>query len=68
MSKHRKSIRPPRDDLKTNPGIGTSKGSKMAGADDALEVEGVNTEEGDVLNDTTPLGGVDPRQRGRTNR
>jgi hypothetical protein len=67
MSKHRKSIRPPRDDLETNPGIGTSKGSKMAGAD-APEIEGVSTEEGDILNDTTPQGGVNPRQRGRTNR
>ena len=65
MSKHRKTIRPPRDDLETNPGIGSSKGSKMGGADD---IEGANTEEGDVLNDTTPEGGVDPKQRGRTNK
>ena len=29
--------------------------------------EGENTVEGDVMNDTTPAGGINPRQRGRTN-
>jgi hypothetical protein len=55
--------RPP-DDLDRNPGIGTSKGAQAP-----LEaVPGEATTEGDVLNDTTPQGGVLPNQRGRTNR
>jgi hypothetical protein len=57
----------PRDDLKDNPGIGSSKGSFSSG-EDPEEIEGLNTAEGDVGNDTTRVGGVDPRQRGRTNK
>jgi len=52
-------------DLASNPGIGASPGTEQA-TDDALD--GMNTFEGDVLNDTTPTGGVDPNQRGRTNK
>jgi hypothetical protein len=52
-------------DLERNPGIGSSAG--MAGADPA-DIKGDNTFEGDVMNDVTPLGGVDPNQRGRTNK
>jgi hypothetical protein len=68
-SKHRKT-RPgeaPRDDLEDNPGIGASKGTYSGKADPEL-IEGENTFEGDVENDTTPQGGVDPRRVGRTNR
>jgi hypothetical protein len=52
----------PPDDLERNPGIGASKGTTMAGADPD-EIEGDNTFEGDVENDVTPGGGVDPDQR-----
>ncbi len=52
----------PADDLDRNPGIGASKGTTMADADPG-EIEGDNTFEGDVENDVTPGGGVDPDQR-----
>ncbi|MCO6417536.1 hypothetical protein JYK14_15400 [Siccirubricoccus sp. KC 17139] len=54
--------RPP-DDLKRNPGIGSSKGG-----DRKELLAGDATEEGDVMNDTTRQGGVNPGQRGRTNK
>jgi hypothetical protein len=54
-------------DLKGNPGIGTSKGTRATGADPRL-IEGESTVEGDVGNDTTPEGGIDPRQMGRSNK
>lgn len=50
--------------LDEDPGIGSSKGGWKA--DPELR-DGENTTEGDVMNDTTPAGGVDPDQRGRTN-
>ena len=68
-SKHLKT-RPgeaPRDDLADNPGIGASKGMNIGKGDPEL-IEGENTFEGDVENDTTPQGGVDPRHVGRTNK
>jgi hypothetical protein len=68
-SKHPRS-RPgdaPRDDLEDSPGIGTTKGV-TAGKGDPDLVEGENTFEGDVENDATPQGGIDPRQTGRTNK
>jgi len=57
--------RPP-DDLARNPGIGASKGTTRSGGDPEA-LEGENTSEGDVMNDTTRHGGVNPGQRGRTN-
>jgi hypothetical protein len=63
-SKQPKPSRPSDADLRGNPGIGSSKG---AGKDDE-PLEGESTFEGDVMNDTTPAGGVDPRQTGRTNK
>lgn len=66
-SKHRKTEAPSDADLKGNPGIGTSKGMAGMGADPAPS-EGESTFEGDVENDTTPQGGIDPDQRGRTNK
>ncbi len=68
-SKHRKT-RPgeaPRDDIADNPGIGATRGA-YAGKGEPDLTEGESTFEGDVENDTTPQGGVDPRQRGRTNK
>lgn len=62
-SQQPKPARPSDADLRGNPGIGSSKGQTR---DDALD--GESTFEGDVLNDTTPSGGIDPRQTGRTNR
>ncbi|TCZ66588.1 hypothetical protein [Roseicella aquatilis] len=59
--------RPP-DDLERNPGIGSSKGTQSRSTRDAEDIAGESTSEGDVMNDTTPQGGVDPDQRGRTNR
>ncbi len=59
--------RPP-DDLDRNPGIGTSKGVHSATGVDPEDLEAQSTVEGDVMNDTTAGGGVDPNQTGRTNK
>jgi hypothetical protein len=61
-------VKQPNDmDLKANPGIG--QGQAINNVETTFEdEEGENTVEGDVLNDTTPAGGVNPKQRGRTNR
>ena len=61
-SKQPKPSRPSDADLRGNPGIGSSKGADR----DDPRLEGEGTFEGDVMNDTTPAGGVDPRQTGRT--
>ncbi|MGN6307651.1 MAG: hypothetical protein ACTHNH_22755 [Mesorhizobium sp.] len=50
--------------MKQNPGIGASKGTIKAG--DVLDEEGLdgdNTFEGDVENDVTRQGGVNPDRR-----
>jgi hypothetical protein len=66
-SKQPKTHRPNDMDLKSNPGIG--QGAGIDNVQNTFEdEEGANTVEGDVLNDTTPQGGINPRQRGRTNR
>jgi hypothetical protein len=66
-NKHPKGHQPNDMDLKSNPGIGQS--ARINNLDDTFEdEEGENTVEGDVLNDTTPTGGVNPNQRGRTNK
>ena len=67
MSQHRKTRQPSDVDLKRNPGIGQSTGIDNT-RNTFEDEEGDNTVEGDVLNDTTPQGGVDPNQRGRTNK
>jgi hypothetical protein len=59
--------RPP-DDLERNPGIGTSKGVYSRTGAGPEELEADNTAEGDVMNDTTQTGGVNPDQTGRTNK
>jgi hypothetical protein len=63
-SKHPKTDRPNDRDLRGDPGIGRSKGGFAR--EDAPPLEGESTTEGDVGNDTTRQGGVDPNQRGRT--
>jgi hypothetical protein len=55
------------DDLDRNPGIGQSKGTFATG-EDPEELEGENTFEGDVDNDTTGTGGVQREHRSRTNK
>ncbi len=59
--------RPP-DDLDRNPGIGTSTGVHSATGVDPEDLEAQSTVEGDVMNDTTAEGGVNPNQTGRTNK
>ncbi len=63
MSKHPKTERPSDKDLRDNPLIGGGRGATRAHAtpEDIEEIEGENTVEGDVGNDTTPSGGVDER-------
>ena len=58
----------PADDLERNPGIGGSKGMFSRTGANPEEIEGANTAEGDVMNDVTPQGAVNPNQQGRTNR
>jgi len=60
-SKHPKLDHPTNVDLVRNPGIGRSKGVTMAQAnlDDLDALEGENTFEGDVENDTNAQGGID---------
>ncbi len=64
---HPKTKHPSDSDLKSNPGIGTSRGS-IQGRSDFEDEEGENTVEGDVENDAGLGGGVDPNQLGRTNK
>jgi hypothetical protein len=64
-TKHEKGESPFTDDLERNPGIGQSKGSFATG-EDPQSVEGENTVEGDVDNDSTGSGGVPERERERT--
>jgi hypothetical protein len=69
-SQHPKTHKPTDKYLRENPGVGTSQGAIKSGeildADESLD--GENTFEGDVENDLTPHGGVDPDQTGRTNK
>jgi hypothetical protein len=60
-SKHPKQKNPSDADLHRNPLIGGSKGTTMAHVtpEELEQLEGVNTIEGDVENDTNPLGGID---------
>lgn len=70
MSKHPLSGHEPNplpaDDLDCDPGIGASKGTTISGEDPHI-LSGENTSEGDVENDATADGGVNPDQRQRTN-
>lgn len=58
---------PFRDDSDDNPDIGQSKGTFATGEDPEL-IEGENTVEGDVENDSSYGGSADPDQLGRTNK
>jgi hypothetical protein len=64
--KHDKNRSPFTDDLERDPGIGQSKGSFATGIPPE-EIEGENTVEGDIDNDSTATDGVPERQRERTN-
>jgi hypothetical protein len=55
-----------RDDLEKDPGIGQSKGSFITGTSPE-EIEGENTFEGDVENDTTASDGAPQEEKARTN-
>jgi hypothetical protein len=70
MSKHPPSGQTPdplpADDLACDPGIGSSRGAGGRRRED--DEAGATTVEGDVANDAALGGGVDPDQRGRTNR
>jgi hypothetical protein len=55
----------PPSDLDRNPGIEATAGTWDQGGPE--DIEGTNTTEGDVMNDTGIGGSVNPRQRGRTN-
>jgi hypothetical protein len=65
-TKHPKTTKPTDRDLKSDPGIKRSRGITEPEDDEALQ--GGSTVEGDIANDTTPQGGVDPKQRGRSNK
>lgn len=65
-SRAERELREGGSDLEDNPGIGVSLGTTGAEAD-SLGL-GESTYEGDVMNDTTEAGGIDPSQRGRTNK
>ena len=69
-SQHPKTKRPSDKDLRENPGIGTSKGMMRDGGvlDEVDGLDGNNTFEGDVKNDVTRQGGINPNQTGRTNK
>ena len=66
-TKHDKGDSPFPDDLERNPGIGKSKGAFETGVDPE-EIEGENTVEGDVQNDSGLGGGVNANQLGRENK
>jgi hypothetical protein len=70
-TKQQRTRKPTDADLRDNPLIGGSKGVTRAQASpaDVEDLEGVNTIEGDVENDTNAQGGVDKaesRNRRRT--
>jgi hypothetical protein len=65
-TKEQKSRAPFPDDLERNPGIGQSKGAFATG-EDPESIEGENTSEGDVDNDSTPTDGVPQGEKARTN-
>jgi hypothetical protein len=66
-SKQPKTRLPSDADLKGNPGIGAAKGTTLSGErPDAIAAE--STFEGDVENETTREGGVDPSHVGRANK
>jgi hypothetical protein len=65
-NKHEPTKKPSDKDLKENPGIGQSAG--LRSAEDADLLKGRNTFEGDTSNNTNRAGGVDSRDRERSNK
>ena len=65
-SRHDRTTKPTDKDLKENPGIGQTGG--LRSADEAEQLEGANTFEGDTDNNTNRWGGANPRNRRRANR
>jgi hypothetical protein len=65
MSRHSKTRTPSDADLKSNPLIGGSKGTRRAqvSPDELEDAEGGNTIEGDEANDTNIQGGIDKGER-----
>ena len=54
----------PRDDIEDDPGIGSSRGTTIAGEDPHILREGAaNTEEGDAANDADATGAPTPIER-----
>ena len=69
MSKHPSPSEAPvkgEDDLIKNPGIGQSPG--LQNGDEFDLIAGENTVEGDTDNAAKPNGGLDPDQRGQTDK
>ncbi|GJE27480.1 hypothetical protein [Methylobacterium organophilum] len=66
-TKHLKTAHPSDADLKGDPGIGAAKGMTRSSGDPE-DLQADSTFEGDVENETTPEGGVDPDHRPRKNR
>jgi hypothetical protein len=62
--KHQKTKKPTDKDLKENPGIGQSAGLRSS---QDTDLEGENTFEGDTDNNTDRWGGINPRDRQRSN-
>jgi hypothetical protein len=65
-NQHFKTRTPSDADLKRDPGIGQSKGLDRHVGEEPIE--GENSVEGDIENDTRADGSIDPAQRGRANR
>ena len=69
-NQHPKTQTPSDKDLRQNPGIATSRGTIKGGdiLDEDESLDGDNTFKGDVENDVTAQGGIDPNRTGRTNK
>lgn len=65
-NKHENRDSPFPDDIERDPGIGKSKGTFATG-ESPRKIDGENTVEGDVQNDSSYGDGADPDQLGRTN-
>lgn len=64
-SRHPRTPIPSDKDLRENPGIGQSPGIRSP--EEVELLQGDNTVEGDIDNETNHAGGIDPRHRPRKN-